>query len=151
MKMAVGGDSTCHLADVICGHLEQRGIDLVRCGALAGKEADYVDSGREVADLVASHACEQGILFCNTGTGASIVANKVPGVRAALCVDAYAAEIARLANNANVIVLSIFATSEHRGKEILEVWLETEPSTEPRRVNFHRKLDELDAHCHRER
>lgn len=146
MKMAVGGDSTCHLADLICEHLEKRGVELTRCGALAGKQADYVDSGREVAELVSSRECEQGLLFCNTGTGASIVANKVPGVRAALCVDAYAAEIARLANNANVIVLSIFATSEYRGKEIIDKWLTTAPSEEPRRVNFHRKTDELDAH-----
>ena len=146
MKMAVGGDSVCHLIETICEYLEGKGIELVRCGALAGREADYVDSGREVAELVAAGKCEQGLLFCNTGTGATIIANKVPGARAALCVNAFAAKIARLANNANVLVLSIFSTSEHHAREIVDEWLATGPSDEPRRMNFHRKTDELDAH-----
>ena len=150
MKMAIGGDSQCHLTDIICEHLEEKGVELVRCGALAGEEADYVDAARAVAELVSSGQCAQGLLFCNTGTGVTIIANKVPRVRAALCIDAFCAGIARLANNANVLVISIFATSEHRAKEIVDAWLETGPSTEPRRVNFHRKTDEVDAHYRRE-
>lgn len=146
MRMAIGGDSVCHLIETITDHIEAKGIELVRCGALAGREADYVDSSREVAELVASGQCDQGLLFCNTGTGATIIANKVPGVRAALCVEAFAASVARLANNANVLVLSIFSTSEYHAREIVDVWLATGPSEEPRRVTFHRKTDELDAH-----
>lgn len=146
MKMSIGGDSVSHLSDVITAYLEEKGIELVRCGALADKEADYVDAAREVAEKVSSGQCEKGLIFCNTGTGVTIIANKVPGVRAALCVDEYSAKIARLANNANVIVLGIRLTGEMHAKEIVDAWLETEPSTEPRRVNFHRKTDEVDQY-----
>jgi len=146
MKMAIGSDSVCHIADEIAAYLETKGVELVPCGALAGREADYVDAAREVAELVATEACQQGLLFCNTGTGVTIVANKLPGVRAALCVDSYSAQIARLANNANVIVLGMRLTGEIHAKEIVDAWLATEPSTEPRRVNFHRKTDEVDQH-----
>jgi len=144
MKMAIGSDSVNHLTGEIVRHLESKGIELVRCGALADKTADYVDAAGEVAEMVSSGACEQGLLFCNTGTGVTIVANKVPGVRAALCVDPYSASIARLANNANVIVLGMRLTGEPHAKEIVDTWLNTQPSTEPRRVSFHRKTDEID-------
>lgn len=145
MIIAIGSDGEHHLTRHISEYLEGKGHTLVRCGALTGKAADYVDSGREVAEAVAGGACDQGVLFCNTGTGASIVANKVFGARAALCVDAFAARIARLANNANILVLSLRITGEGLAREIVDAWLETEPSTEERRRNFHRKIDELDA------
>ena len=144
MKMAVGSDTASSLTDAVCRYLEQKGIELVRCGRCCGNEADYVDTASEVAELVASGACEQGLIFCWTGTGVTIIANKVPGVRAALCVDSYSAGIARLANNANILVLGIRLTGEPLACEIVDTWLETQPSTEPRRVNFHRKTDELD-------
>jgi ribose 5-phosphate isomerase B len=144
MKMAVGGDTISHLTNAVIGYLEGKGVVAERYGALGGRQADYVDAAREVAEAVASGACEQGLLFCTTGTGVSIIANKVPGVRAALCLDTYSAKIARLANNANVLVLSMRLTSEILAKEIVDTWLETGPSTEPRRVNFHRKTDEID-------
>jgi len=144
MKMAVGSDTLSHATEALSDYLEEKGIELVRCGRCCGEEADYVDAARAVAELVAAGRCEQGLLFCTTGTGVTIVANKVPGVRAALCVDSFSARIARLANNANVLVLSIRLTGEMLAKEILDTWLSTEPSTEPRRVNFHRKTDELD-------
>lgn len=144
MRMAIGSDSVNNLTDTITAHLEDKGVELVRHGALAGEDADYVDASRRVAEAVASGACEQGLLFCNTGTGVTIVANKVPGVRAALCMDRYSARIARLANNANVIALGMRLTGEMHAKEIVDAWLETGPSDEPRRVNFHRKTDEVD-------
>ena len=145
MKMALGADSVCRLSDVITAYLKDKGIETELCGSLAGKDADYVDAALEVAEKVASGDCEKGLLFCNTGTGVTIVANKVPGVRAALCVDAFSAKISRLANNANVLVLGIRLTGEMHAKEIVDEWLTTEPSTEPRRVNFHRKTDDVDA------
>jgi ribose 5-phosphate isomerase B len=144
MKMAIGSDSLSNLTREITAHLESKGIELLRCGALAEKSADYVDAATEVAECVSSGRCDQGLLFCNTGTGVTIVANKVPGVRAALCVDNYSAQIARLANNANVVVLGMRITGESLAREIVDTWLSTEPSTEPRRVNFHRKTEQLD-------
>jgi len=144
MRMAAGSDSVQHITGAVCGYLEAKGVQLLRCGALDGREADYVDAAREVAEKVAGGEVEQGLLFCNTGTGVTIVANKVPGVRAALCVDAFSARIARLANNANVLVLSMRLAGEMLAREIVDAWLETSPSSEPRRVNFHRKTEEVD-------
>jgi ribose 5-phosphate isomerase B len=146
MRLAVTSDSVTHITEAVSAHLESRGHELVRCGALAGKSADYVDATREAAEKVAAGECEGGVFFCNTGTGVSIVANKIPRVRAALCVDVYSAQISRLANNANVLVLSMRYTGEGLAKEIVDAWLETAPSEEPRRRAFHRKTDELDAH-----
>ena len=125
MKMAIGSDSTGSLTDEITSYLESKGIELMRCGALKGTPADYVDGAHEVAQAVASGESEQGLIFGNTGAGVSIVANKVAGVRAAMCVEPYAAKIARLANNANVIILSIRMTGEPLAKDILDTWLET--------------------------
>ncbi len=144
MKMAIGSDSVRAITEAISEYLEAKGVELVRCGALAGDKADYVDAARAVAEKVASGQCDQGLCFCNTGTGVTIIANKVPGSRAALCVDVYSAQIAKLANNANVLVLSMRYTGEGLAKEIVDAWLATSPSDEPRRKVFHRKTDELD-------
>jgi len=144
MRIAVGSDSENNLTRAILQHLETKGIELIRCGALASQEADYVDAARAVGEAVASGRSDQGLIFCNTGTGVTIVANKIPGVRAALCPDNYSAEIARLANNANVLVLGMRLTGEIHAKEIVDTWLKTGPSTEERRINFHRKTDEID-------
>lgn len=149
MKMAVGSDSFSALAEAVCRHLDTKGIELVRCGRCGGKEADYIDAACEVAQRVASGECDQGLLFCFTGTGVTIIANKVPGVRAALCVDAYSARIARLANNANVIALGVRLTGEPHAIEIIDAWLETAPSTDSRRTNFHRKTEEIDCRYRR--
>ena len=150
MKMAVGSDGTCHLTEVITAYLEEKGVELVRFGALGDGPADnYVLSSRATAEAVASGECDLGLLFCTTGTGATIVANKIPGVRAALCVDAFSAKISRLANNANMIVLGTRLTGEMHAKEILDAWLNTEPSDEPRRVNFHRGTDDIDNYYRR--
>jgi len=146
MRIAVGSDSVQHIGEVVVNHLKSKGIEVVLCGALKGETADYVDSGRAVAEKVAAKECDFGILLCNTGTGASIVANKVPGVRAALCVDTYGARISKLANNANVLVLSMRLCGDMLAPEIIDEWLATAPSTEPRRMAFHKKVDELDAH-----
>jgi ribose 5-phosphate isomerase B len=144
MNIAAGSDGITHLTEIIVAYLREKGVTVTPCGALAGKTADYVDAAREVAEAVASGACEQGLLFCNTGTGVTIVANKLPGVRAALCPDAHTARIARLANNANVLVLGMRLTGEMAAKEIVDAWLATGPSDEPRRVTFHHKTDEVD-------
>jgi len=144
MKMAVGGDSVSALSDVIIEYLRSKDIELELCGSLTGNEADYVDSAVEVAEKVSAGECEKGLLFCNTGTGVTIVANKLPGVRAALCINEFTAQISRLANNANVLVLSVFFTGIEQAKRIVDTWLATEPSTEARRVNFHRKTDQVD-------
>jgi ribose 5-phosphate isomerase B len=93
---------------------------------------------------VAEGRAEQGIVCCWTGTGASIAANKVPGVRAALCADAETARGARKWNDANVLALSLRSTSEALLEEILEGWFEGSPSEEPDDVANVRHVDEID-------
>lgn len=149
MKMAIGSDRSTVLTNEIIAYLEEKNINLVRCGALAGKDVDYVDAAEETARLVSSKECEQGVLFCNTGTGASIIANKLPNVRAALCIDAYSAQIAKKANNANVIVLGIRLTGIPHAKEIIDKWLETEPANKLPYIRFHEKTEEIEKRYRR--
>jgi ribose 5-phosphate isomerase B len=127
MRMAVGSDERTRVTDVVVDHLRRVGVDVELHGPLEGEPLDWVDAGREVGERVASGACQQGVLFCWTGTGVSIAANKVPGVRAALCGDAETAKGARGWNDANVLVMSLRATPEAVAKEIVDAWLETGP------------------------
>ena len=144
MIMAVASDSANNLTGAVLAHLKSMDIQILPGGALAGLATDYVDAALHVARAVAEGRAEQGLLFCNTGTGVTIVANKVPGVRAALCLDAFSSRIARLANNANVLVISMRLTGEPLAREIVDTWLQTTPSEEPCRLNFHRKIDVVD-------
>ena len=123
--MAIGSDERTHVTDVVVAHLRGIGIDVELHGPLNDRPMDWVDVGREVGQRVASGACQQGVLFCWTGTGVSIAANKVPGIRAALCADAETAKGARRWNDANVLVMSRRATPEAVAKEICDAWLET--------------------------
>jgi len=114
MKIAVGSDERTHLTGVVIEELQKRGHDLLLFGPLAENdpEVDWPLTSSKVAESVATHKADEGIVFCWTGTGASIAANKVPGIRAALCQDAETARGARIWNHANVLALSRRATTE---------------------------------------
>jgi len=148
MKISIGCDTSAYtqVSISLADYLEkEKQCEVIKCGAMAGNDnADYIDAALEVAEMVASKKVDYGILLCNTGTGVSIIANKVPGVRAAVCVDCFAAKISKLANNANVLALSVRYCGETLLKEIIETWLETHPSSEERRMAFHRKTDGVD-------
>jgi ribose 5-phosphate isomerase B len=107
--------------------LRRRGHEVELAGPPAGEELQWVDVAERVARRVASGAAAQGLLCCWTGTGVSMAANKVPGVRAALCGDAETARGARRWNDANVLCLSLRATSEVIAREILDAWFEAVP------------------------
>lgn len=127
MKIAVGSDERTHLTDIVIEELKKRGHDLILFGPLAENDAD-VDwplVSSNTAEAVATGKADEGIVFCWTGTGASIAANKVQGIRAALCHDAETARGARIWNHANVLALSLRATSEAVAKEILDTWIAT--------------------------
>lgn len=130
MKLAVGSDMKTHLTDVVVEELIQRGHQVALFGALVESSAMWPKVAIEVAEKVASGEFEQAILFCWTGTGIAIAANKVPGIRAALCTDAQTAEGARLWNDANVLAMSLRSTAEAVAKEILNTWFETGVSTD---------------------
>jgi ribose 5-phosphate isomerase B len=127
MKIAVGSDERTHLTDFVIDELRKRGMEVELHGPLGGEKLEWTDVAREVSERVSEGACDQGILFCWTGTGVSIAANKVPGIRAALCQDAKTAEGARKWNDANVLAMSLRATSPIVAAEILDAWLGSGP------------------------
>jgi ribose 5-phosphate isomerase B len=129
MLISVAADELSGIAGRLVEELESRGHETVRHGALAENErSDWAWASESVARDVASGRAEQGIVCCWTGTGASIAANKLDGVRAALCLDGATAAGARRWNDANVLALSLRATSQAELSEILDAWLSGEPS-----------------------
>ena len=124
--IAIGSDERTALTDSVVESLRGRGYELALFGALTTDDPQWPEVARRVAEGVASGACEQGILFCWTGTGVSMAANKVPGARAALCTDAETATGARRWNDANILCMSLRLTSPVLAEEMLEAWLAAE-------------------------
>jgi ribose 5-phosphate isomerase B len=124
MRIAVGSDEVTGLTDRLVAALREGGHEVELHGPLAGGEEEWAEVSAEVAARVAGGGCERGVVMCWSGTGASIAANKVPGARAALCADAETARMARKYNHANVLALSLRATSETLGLEIIEAFLD---------------------------
>ncbi len=122
MRVAFGTDEETPLTDAIVAHLTERGHD-VEVVALGDP---WPDAGRRVAEAVSSGRCERGVVCCWTGTGVSIAANKVPGVRAALCTDAETARGARRWNDANVLAVGLRLTSGVVASEMLDAFFTTE-------------------------
>jgi ribose 5-phosphate isomerase B len=129
MKVAVASDMDTPLARAVVDELRKRGHEPISHGALEpGERSDWAWACELAARDVSEGRAEQGIVCCWTGTGASIAANKVPGVRAALCGDAETARGAREWNDANVLALSLRTTTEAVLSEILDRWFDTGPS-----------------------
>lgn len=127
MRVVFGSDEKTELTDAVAAALREQGHDLTLVGPPAGEALEWADVGRRVGEAVAQRHADTGVLFCWTGTGASIAANKVRGVRAALCTDAATAEGARKWNDANVLVMSLRLTSADVGREMLDAWFSTAP------------------------
>ncbi|BDT93695.1 ribose 5-phosphate isomerase B [Nocardia sputorum] len=128
----MAADERVGIAAELVDELGKRGHDLVLHGALSAEERDDWAWASEAAarDVASGHA-DQAVVCCWTGTGASIAANKVAGVRAALCADASTAAGARTWNDANVLALSLRSTSSAELREILDAWFTTDPSSSP--------------------
>ncbi|MES5820304.1 RpiB/LacA/LacB family sugar-phosphate isomerase [Streptomyces sp. RG80] len=123
MRISVSSDMDEPVARGLVAELRSRGHEVLTHGALApGSDPQWAVCSQAAARDVASGTADQAVVCCWTGTGASIAANKVPGVRAALCTDAYTADGARRWNDANVLALSLRLTSEPLLKEILDAW-----------------------------
>ncbi|MEK7730149.1 MAG: RpiB/LacA/LacB family sugar-phosphate isomerase [candidate division KSB1 bacterium] len=144
MKIAVGSDMKTHLTEIVVEELKKRGHEVETFGALVKESAPWPRVAVEVAEQVARGASEQAVLFCWTGTGISLAANKVRGVRAALCQDAETARGARQWNDANVLAMSLRTVSEQVAKEILEAWFSTAPSAEREDVACLEYLEEVE-------
>jgi ribose 5-phosphate isomerase B len=140
----VAADERTGVADAVVQELRKRGHEPLLHGALSDDERDdWAWASEAAARDVADGRAEQAVVCCWTGTGASIAANKVPGVRAALCSDAETARGARRWNDANVLALSLRTTSEALLGEILDAWLEGEPSSEEDDVANVRHVNEI--------
>jgi len=126
MRIAVSTDERTHLVDAVLADLAKRGHEILYSGPGHGEASvDWPDVTLEAVERVRRREADEAIVMCWTGTGCSIVANKVPGIRAALCADAETARGARVWNHANVLALSLRATPEAIVKEILDRWFET--------------------------
>src|SRR5881227_416314 len=132
MRISVATDERTGVADAVVDELRKRGHEPVLHGALSDSECDdWAWASEAAARDVAEGRAEQAVVCCWTGTGASIAANKVEGVRAALCADAPTAAGARRWNDANVLALSLRTTSEAELGEILDAWFASAPSDAP--------------------
>jgi ribose 5-phosphate isomerase B len=131
MRISVAADERVGVAEALIEQLRERGHEPLAHGALSdsGRD-DWAWASEAAARDVAEGRAEQAIVCCWTGTGASIAANKVPGVRAALCLDAQTAAGARRWNDANALAISLRSTSEAELREILDAWFAAEPSPE---------------------
>jgi ribose 5-phosphate isomerase B len=123
MRIAIGTDEVTAVTDAIERHVAEAGHELV----VVGRGAPWPDVGHGVGAAVADGRAERGIAWCWTGTGVSIAANKVPGVRAALCTDPETARGARKWNDANVLAMGLRLTSEPVAVEIVDAFLATDP------------------------
>lgn len=142
MKLVVASDEKTILTNIVVDYLKSKGHELELLGDLVdeNKKWKWVDIGKESAQKIVNRQAEQAILFCWSGTGICMAANRIKGARAALCWDAKTAKLARKWDNANILCMSLRFTSETVAKEILDVWFETKFDEEG--LNEAHKLDE---------
>ena len=125
--IAIGCDHGGYeLKQKILAHLRQRGLEYRDFGCDSTASVDYPVYGKAVAHAVASGECEKGIVICSTGIGISIAANKVKGIRCALCTDSLQAEMTRRHNDANMMALGAGITGGNLAKRMVEIFLHTE-------------------------
>jgi ribose 5-phosphate isomerase B len=145
VKVAVAADELTGIAEALPGELRRRGHEPILHGAYAGGERpDWAWASAAAARDVADGHAEQAVIACWTGTGASIAANKVAGIRAALCGDAQTAAGARRWNDANVLALSLRLTSRAALEEILDAWFGASASSDSSDVENVAHLSELE-------
>ena len=146
MRIAVAADELTGVAESVPEELRRRGHEPILHGAYAdGERPDWAWASERAARDVAEGRAEQAVVACWTGTGASIAANKVPGIRAALCADAATAEGARRWNDANVLALSLRLTSRASLEEILDAWFAGESSSEESDVRNVSHVTEIES------
>ena len=144
MKIAIGNDHVAvEMKKHIVRYLENKGYTLVNFGTDTEERVDYPLYGKAVAETVASGECDLGILICGTGIGISLAANKVKGIRAAVCSEAYSAEMTRRHNDANIIAFGARVVGEATAESIVDAFLtaEYEGGRHERRVEMIRKIE----------
>lgn len=143
MKLVAASDEKTNLTDCVIGYLKSKGHKLILLGHLIDekKKWRWVEIGKEAAEKLVAGEAKYGIVFCWSGTGICMAANKVKGARAALCWDAETTRLARKWNNANILCMSLRSTSETVAKEILDAWLSSKFDEEG--LNEAHKLNNL--------
>ena len=127
MKVAIGCDHAgMAMKNQIIPVLEELDMEIMNFGTNAEESCDYPDYGEKVSEVVSNGSIDRGILICGTGIGMCIVANKFPGVRAALCCEDYSAKMSRLHNNANILVLPGRIIDVNAAKGIVKTWFQTD-------------------------
>ena len=144
MKIAVSSDERTHLVDTILEELRKRGHEAEYFGPEAGQEMDWPEVTVEAVERVSRGEADEAIVMCWTGTGCTIAANKVPGIRAALCHDAETAKGARIWNHANTLGLSLRATPEAIAREILNAWFDTGYSDDDWNLRQMQRIKEIE-------
>lgn len=141
--IAIGCDHGGYeLKEKVVAFLKEKNVEVKDCGCYSKESCDYPVFGRAAAEAVASGECEKGIVICTTGIGISISANKVKGVRCALCSDTLSAKMTRLHNNANVLAMGAGIVGENLAFDIVETFLGTEFSGEER---HQRRIDLIEG------
>lgn len=131
MKIAVSSDGFCPIIDLLISEIESRGHQVIYFGPLKENEdQDWTTVTRKAIQEIQEGKADEGIVLCWTGTGCTILANKFPGIRAALCVDEETAKGARTYNHANVLGLSLRLLSFEKLREILQQWFSTPFATD---------------------
>lgn len=140
--IALGSDQAGYeLKQVIMKHLEERGLEYKDYGSYNADPVDYPVYGKKVAEAIVRGECDKGILICGTGIGISIAANKVKGIRAAVCSDCFSAEATRLHNDANILAFGARVIGPGLAEKIVDTFLDTEFSGAERHV---RRVEMLD-------
>ena len=133
--IAIGSDHGGYeLRQEIMKHLEKRGLEYKDFGCDTPESTDYPIYGKKVAEAVASGECEKGILICGTGIGISITANKVPGIRCALCGDCFSAQATREHNDANILAMGARVVGVGLAEKIVDTFLDTPFSNDERHI-----------------
>ncbi len=141
MKIAIGSDHGGYaLKELVKTYLVKKGHDVEDFGAYSTESVDYPDFAVKAATAVSNGQCDKGIVICSTGIGISIAANKVKGVRAALCSDILSARLTREHNDTNVLALGAFVVAEQMAYAIVDTWIETDFSNEER---HQRRIDKI--------
>ena len=143
MKISIASDhGGFDLKEEMVKYLEEKGYDITDCGCNSKDSCDYPEFARQAATLVAEGKCDKGIVICTTGIGVSITANKVKGIRCALCHNEYTATMTRLHNDSNVIAIGAAVVETELAKKMVDIFLETEFSGEEK---HQRRINKIEA------
>jgi len=141
--IALGSDHGGYaLKQEVIKHLNERGLEYKDYGCFSEESCDYPEFGKAAALAVAEGECDRGIIICGTGIGISIAANKIKGIRAALCGDCFSAEMTRLHNDANILAMGARVVGTGLALKIVDTFLDTPFSNDPRHIRRINKIED---------